>query len=599
MKFNSIFAKIRFNTGKWIFLMFFMFTGCSSNSEYGFKIFILDSNQNTILKTQENSYLHNNDKNNNDDYLLVLDTNRVIANMLLEFDNSHTDKLYVFSIQNGNQQLLSETGDLVAFKNRKIKHRNILIPIDNQDSIVVKVVNRGAYIIPVSFYENLDFLHFDFIRNSWLGACLGIILMFLMVAVGAVIFSRGNKMIWYYLLFGLFSFLFFLTEFGYGDVYFWSENPRLEEPMIFAFILGSVISLLLLVFKVFHLEEGKNYWLRIQKGLLLTAFIFLITLLTGITHNDGIFAWYYNGLLLLVVFVFLFAIIAGIKAIKSNVQYSAYFLFAMSILIIGSLLKPLSLAGLVGFNGFVQYGGVVGLMVSLVAFAGLFLVRYFDGLNKSIKLENQIIYLERSALQAQMNPHFIFNSLNSIQNYIAKNDQLKAMDYLSGFAKLVRRILNASSEKIISIDEEISMLEGYLKLEKLRFKDKFDYKLSIPENLDIHNIGIPPLLIQPFVENAVIHGMKNLTEQGYILVKFIHQPPFLKVIIEDNGVGIDRNNKSGHKSKGMSITQKRLAHLNKSKEELSIRIDNKKDLGINESGTIVTLMIITQQNNKT
>jgi LytS/YehU family sensor histidine kinase len=167
------------------------------------------------------------------------------------------------------------------------------------------------------------------------------------------------------------------------------------------------------------------------------------------------------------------------------------------------------------------------------------------------------------------------------------------MDYLSGFAKLIRRILNASSEKLITIDQEISMLEGYLKLEKLRFKEKFEFNIFIPEDLDVHKVSIPPLLIQPFVENAVIHGLKNKEGKGFIYVKFEMKPPFLKIIIEDNGVGIGSERTSDHKSKGMSITQKRLAHLNKSKDELAIRIENKKDIGSNESGTIVTLMINT------
>ena len=180
------------------------------------------------------------------------------------------------------------------------------------------------------------------------------------------------------------------------------------------------------------------------------------------------------------------------------------------------------------------------------------------------KMKNEIRDLERSALQAQMNPHFIFNCLNSIQRFIQDNEKDKAMDYLAKFARLVRQSLTASTESKILLDQEISMLDNYLALEKLRFKNRFDYSIDIADNIDPLMIRIPPLLIQPYVENAVVHGMKNKDSGGLISVSFKIEEENLYVSVKDNGtVDIDSTVAlEEHKSLGMSITQKRIAYNN-------------------------------------
>ena len=281
---------------KWTLLFLFIFVGCKTNKDVNFKIYRYDSEELLQKGLIEKSYLQSNENNNNHYYLLILDTDST-GSHILEFDNSHTDKFFISELNDGNARLLYETGDLIAFKDREIKHRNILVPIDHQDSIIVNIVNRGAYIIPVRYFSEMEYFHFDFIRNTWLGACLGIIVMLLLMSFTALLFSKGNKLILYYLLFGIFSFLFFITEFGYGDVYLWSDHPQREEPMIFAFILGAVISLLLLVFRVFHLDERKPYWRKMQQILLVVSIIYLFTLLFRIIKYDVVFEWYYNGLL--------------------------------------------------------------------------------------------------------------------------------------------------------------------------------------------------------------------------------------------------------------------------------------------------------------
>ena len=185
-------------------------------------------------------------------------------------------------------------------------------------------------------------------------------------------------------------------------------------------------------------------------------------------------------------------------------------------------------------------------------------------LRLKLETEREIRDLERSALQAQMNPHFIFNCLNSIQRFIQDNEKDRAMDYLAKFARLVRQSLTASTESKILLDQEISMLDNYLALEKLRFKNRFDYSINIADNIDPLMIRIPPLLIQPYVENAVVHGMKNKDRGGLILISFKIEEENLFVAVKDNGsVNFDSTvPMEEHKSLGMSITQKRIAHNN-------------------------------------
>ena len=191
-------------------------------------------------------------------------------------------------------------------------------------------------------------------------------------------------------------------------------------------------------------------------------------------------------------------------------------------------------------------------------------------------LKQEINQLEKSALQAQMNPHFIFNCLNSIQSFIMKNDKENAMEYLGSFARLIRANLNASLSKLISIEEEVRILENYLKLEKLRLNDAFEYTISQSSEVSATDIFIPPMLIQPFVENAVIHGMHNKNKEGKILIEFKLEGDNLLVSVNDNGDPSKKNpSPLKHKSVGVAITTKRLEHINNSSSDtFNVNIDH-------------------------
>lgn len=221
-------------------------------------------------------------------------------------------------------------------------------------------------------------------------------------------------------------------------------------------------------------------------------------------------------------------------------------------------------------------------------------------LKKQYNIQQQISELERAALQAQMNPHFIFNCLNSIQNYILQSEKESAILYLGRFASLVRSVLNASVAGKISLEEELSLLNNYLALEKLRFKDRFTYEVKTAENLNVLDVYIPPLLIQPYVENALLHGISGKNSGGEVSVFFEKKANYLEVSIQDNGVGLNANgtevkNTKTHKSFGMSITRNRLELLKNKQENEAVHTRTIYDNHGQICGTKITILIGLKQ----
>ena len=170
-----------------------------------------------------------------------------------------------------------------------------------------------------------------------------------------------------------------------------------------------------------------------------------------------------------------------------------------------------------------------------------------------------------------MNRHFIFNSLNSIQYFINTQDRLSANRFLTNFAKLIRKNLDSSDDgNLVPLSQELERLELYMSLESMRFKDRFEYKINCPGNIDTESIIIPAMMLQPFIENSIIHGiLPDESKKGLITVDLDLTGDILTIQIEDNGIGIDASIRSkadydgDHRSQGMEITTKRIELLKK------------------------------------
>ncbi len=214
-----------------------------------------------------------------------------------------------------------------------------------------------------------------------------------------------------------------------------------------------------------------------------------------------------------------------------------------------------------------------------------------------LQSKQRTIQLEQQLLRSQMNPHFIFNSLIAIESFIYKNEPKEAGKYLSGFARLMRMILENSRVEYISLAKEIKTLEHYLELQKLRFEEKFNYSIAVEEGIDIENIAIPPMLAQPFIENSIEHGIKDIKGKGKIDIRFSIRNNQLVFELNDNGIGIDKTlatkqGKKTHQSLATTITSERLATINKwQSKKITLKIGDLKDSSNTILGTQVSFTV--------
>jgi sensor histidine kinase YesM len=216
-----------------------------------------------------------------------------------------------------------------------------------------------------------------------------------------------------------------------------------------------------------------------------------------------------------------------------------------------------------------------------------------------LQIKQKQAEIEMKALRAQMNPHFIFNSLNSINKYILKSDHITASRYLTRFAKLIRLILENSDSKEVALSDELEALNLYIEVESMRFANKFTYAIVVDENVSSDTLQVPPLIIQPYVENAIWHGLLHKASDGrlLILVKKTNEN-MLQCIIEDNGVGRSRamelksKSANSNKSMGMKLTEERLNMLNQNTSlNASIEIIDLYDVHGQGAGTKVIVTI--------
>jgi two-component system, LytTR family, sensor kinase len=229
--------------------------------------------------------------------------------------------------------------------------------------------------------------------------------------------------------------------------------------------------------------------------------------------------------------------------------------------------------------------------VFLVLTIALFLV-YRSSLQK--RKANQLLALK--SLRSQMNPHFIYNSLNSVNNFISKSDEKAANKYLSEFSLLMRAVMENSKHDFVSLANEIQIIERYLLLEHSRFGDKFDYKIEISQDTDTENIMIPPMLIQPFVENAIWHGLRYLELKGLLSIKIKTDNNRLHIGIEDNGIGrkhseaLKTKNQKEHHSTGLKNIHTRIGIINDLyKTRLEVIVDDQDKQ--NHTGTNVSIVV--------
>lgn len=238
------------------------------------------------------------------------------------------------------------------------------------------------------------------------------------------------------------------------------------------------------------------------------------------------------------------------------------------------------------------------LLLIVVVVAGTFSIVRWQWVRgrKKLKTEQELMQLESKALRAQMNPHFVFNVLSAIQSYVSEGNTSASEIYLGKFAGLIRRILENSRSSFIPIHEELRTIRYYLDLEQMRFQNGFDYTIEVDPELDMRATQIPPMIIQPYLENAIVHGLHSRTGKGKIELRLKRMENLLHCEITDNGIGYQGagqhvSSQNGHKPMGLLITRERLALLqHQAADQLSVTLE---DLSKETSGTSGTRVTIT------
>lgn len=211
-----------------------------------------------------------------------------------------------------------------------------------------------------------------------------------------------------------------------------------------------------------------------------------------------------------------------------------------------------------------------------------------------IKQRNKKIALQ--SLRREMNPHFIFNSLNSVNQYIAENNELEANKYLSSYSSLMRNIMEHSNKDFVSISTELEQLQKYLELEHRRFRDNFDFNIEIDETIDKDLSLMPNMLLQPHLENAIWHGLRYKETKGLLTLQFIKEANDIRIVIQDNGIGLEQSkalktvNQKTHQSRGLTNTKERIQLLNDIyKIHITMKMSEPEQKS--GSGTIVIIQI--------
>ncbi|MCB2222370.1 MAG: tetratricopeptide repeat protein [Bacteroidetes bacterium] len=235
----------------------------------------------------------------------------------------------------------------------------------------------------------------------------------------------------------------------------------------------------------------------------------------------------------------------------------------------------------------------VGGLVLLLTISGILFIR-----QERLRMGQKNILLQQKLLRTQMNPHFIFNALTNIQSFMVTHRIDQAGNYLTRFSRLLRDILTNSREEQISLDREINTIENYLSLQQLRYSNRFDYVIDVQQALDVDDIMIPPMLAQPFIENAIEHGIRHKKEKGKIRVQLMQVDHHLQLEVEDNGVGrakareLEKDEEKDHLSMATSITRERIDFLRRRyRKYIEMKIEDLFDENGAPSGTKVHFVI--------
>ncbi|RYU95030.1 histidine kinase [Emticicia agri] len=420
------------------------------------------------------------------------------------------------------------------------------------------------------YVHNLEELQ---VRTFYQGG-LGIILV-----IAFLIFyrNRHEKIYLYYLLYVLSAFAFTLFK---SRSFTYVGRLLGLVPMIKFYAAETIMWLGLAVYLFFVTElldlrknhhQLSKFLSRLGKGFIVYSILVFFWLL--LTNDSGLQVWLFNNNRIPLFLLYTGTIVYIARNVRSSMV--KYLLFGNGFLIVFGMLAWLK-AGILNHQ---HWYGIfnhlftlpLAILIEIIVFALAIAKKIEEERNIKTELEQKTMQVEMMALRSQMNPHFLFNSLNSIRYMVMINDNENASDYLSKFSKLLRMILNHSEKNVIRLSEELLALRLYLDIEKRRFGDNFSYSVMVDEQIEAEALQIPPMLLQPFVENSIWHGLMPSTKPDKRIEVFIKKinETMVEFLIKDNGIGRIKANElkvksmKNHQSKGTEITNQRVELFNR------------------------------------
>jgi sensor histidine kinase YesM len=383
-----------------------------------------------------------------------------------------------------------------------------------------------------------------------------------------VFFTTFNWMIqiWYWMLYSWFAIYFLNLK---------TKDKNLAKQMTFYILVTTIVSTLFFIIDLSLLNSayiGRFFIFIFTPISLIIATFFLIAMYR---FKDKINKFYVIGLIFFLGFSVLSLYFSELE------RYTFTFIKPIHLFMIGIILEAITISIGLGYKYHIyrqENDHYNALLISELKNNDALKDQLNKKLSKKIEshkiseiqalYEKQINEMKLTSLLTQMNPHFIFNALNSIKLYIINQEPKMAAFYLNKFSKLIRRILEASTSKEVTLQEELQTIDLYMTIENIRFSNEIDFTINVHENMNLENIKVPPLLLQPFLENAIWHGLSSKKENKKILIsieKF--DKNYLQIIIEDNGIGrkasaiIKAEKTINRKSIGISLSRDRLSNF--------------------------------------
>jgi sensor histidine kinase YesM len=532
-------------------------------------------------------------------------------------DNPRLDFVDIYiSDKNGNLFLYNSIGNLSPIENRTFKTHRLISKLPNDPLLIVYLRIKSTKRITYPLYFGtadtiLDSVFFDIAAEIFYFVILLILLGYNLLSL-----IRYKEPVYLFYLLSIFMMGVFIISWKGYEHYL----PDFLKYFIYnysrAFFNLSIFFLIFFSTEFLKIKELSPRLLWLYRIL---SLFFIYTAISIFSGKD--FLILNRNLVLAITILSLLSMIAiaVYMANKKNISIRMYLLgFIGNMICIGVFVLPLF--G-IEFNPryqshIIPFGSIIESI-----FLSMALTQRIAGLKKEhsallekslkeekelrIKTQELIVNEQKTmeyrliALRSVMNPHFLFNCLNSIQYYIAKNDRLNAINYLSDFSQLIRSTLNSSMEDKWPLSEEIALIRNFIKLEKIRMDDDLCVSFEIDQTINTDSIKIPSLILQPYIENALEHGLLNKTGSRILKISIHMEGIYLFCIVEDNGIGREaakkiRKNITRHKSMALSITQERLKLINKD-SFISFNIIDLYDKDHKSQGTRVEIKIKCEQ----